>query len=516
MIFELLVIFFTILALLLFDLDLLFSCMMGQYPITSFVISNLIMVGILVFDFLMGYLLYSRPRFLIYFISFLLIGIGPPPFIISTVVDGLENEFGSYYTRVIKINALFYSYAMNFSYLLPICIHFTIFFKMLERVLAPVKLVERNEKVERCCEMLSKKMNIEKPRIFLTKKPMLYTFGHDENKATIVIFEKCAELDDRELSAILTHEFTHIKSDIGFHTLKLLFSGAHPSWLSISYIPFIVIALFGVYNLILLSHSTVDRMYVQDYFASFYTFILMLIPFLLLLSSEQIFKFLINSALPSLELEEFKIDLLSYLELNDANLLCRSLDRFRRIQILYYVENPILKRTCFHKIAIFYMRLMKKGFFSKDYPSWLEYFRETYTKLELMLKMGFDYPKDHLRKSFIKFIDKLCNDKMVLRMSNKLNIDALLREMDKKKSFKKAIRRDRLAFVAWLEADLHKISKEDIEKVINNITSTHVCFNAKNCSEATGVPLYYVLVIFLAFLVDGQLYVESEISGNSA
>jgi hypothetical protein len=72
------------------------------------------------------------------------------------------------------------------------------------------------------------------------------------------------------------------------------------------------------------------------------------------------------------------------------------------------------------------------------------------------------------------------------------------------------------AFLAWLEADLHKISKEDIEKVINNITSTHVCFNAKNCSEATGVPLYYVLVIFLAFLVDGQLYVESEISGNSA
>jgi hypothetical protein len=114
---------------------------------------------------------------------------------------------------------------------------------------------------------------------------------------------------------------------------------------------------------------------------------------------------------PVSSIDEFRADLIAYLELGKVEPFSSSLATMRRYQVAYQVKQQVEKgfeRQFTARIRALYRRAWKRGIYSKQYRSWMDYFRTSYGNLLVTLGRGFDYPNDELRIEFLRFIERVC------------------------------------------------------------------------------------------------------------
>jgi hypothetical protein len=202
---------------------------------------------------------------------------------------------------------------------------------------------------------------------------------------------------------------------------------------------------------------------------------------------------------PVPEINEFKADMIAYLNIMSTGPFIRSLRFLRENQIKNIISLEISKglaKTPLTNVKDSYNRFFEKGIYARQYSSWLEYFKENYGKLIVTQGVGFELPTDSLRTEFLLFIDKLCKSKVALRIIKDLKSSYINR---------RSFLTDNVGIIGWLK-DINMVAERDIEKVIKYM-DTHPEFNAQVCSLQTGVELYDVLVTFLFLMVDGALIV---------
>ncbi len=338
------------------------------------------------------------------------------------------------------------------------------------------------------------------PRLYTSNRPEIYTFGLNEENASIVLYEKCLELNEDELHPILAHELAHVKHDVKYLSLRYLWEENNRRY---GFLPSIVLSIVMAYacvSIYMIGSSTPKSMGPEEQVT---VLINRSLPYLfatLNLSVTMATKIFLEWSTftfrrPAPEIDEFKADLVAYLTLNDASSLINSLSIFRRLQIKYYLETlPSTSKTSM--LRKIYNRFMEKGVYAREYSSWLDYFKESMGKLMITLGKGFDYPRDKLRKDFIKFIDKLLNGNLNFSLK-KENI-----KFNKLWALKTLLTNDSVALYSWLQEEIYYMNPSHKEKVIDYLKKHLKGFNAKVCSSKIDIPLYEVIIVILTALVD--------------
>ena len=213
------------------------------------------------------------------------------------------------------------------------------------------KKFHSNERIEAICQKISRKMNVEKPDIVLSKKPEVYSL-HSDKRSIIVIYEKCKELDNDELEAIIAHELAHIKSGLAKDYTDLLFQ--YKSFIKYDVVYAIVFLFIFCLCYYIFMHSVQIE---KDFaFLAFLIFVLFAEKYAL------DFRDLEKRHITSFRFGELKADLIAYLTLHNAESIIKSLRSIRVLEAEYYIKNPsklFLKDTFFKFKKM--MRLLYKG-----------------------------------------------------------------------------------------------------------------------------------------------------------
>lgn len=455
----------------------------------------------------------------IYILILSAIGIAAPILIAQPVATGFEGQIFTLTTtwkETMMTRTLSYSYLLILPYLFEFYIIFAALFTKPERILLPSSKTHevKGGEIWEIYQKLTTRLGVKPPNLFSSDEPSVYSFGLEKDRSSIVLYKKCSELDQATLEAIVAHELSHVRSDVGHHTLRLFFTGIPQSkLLHLPTVPFVLSVLwffrdFLYYSLdvkalviLNLDANTVELNVAEasSYFNNVMPLFLALTSFSLVIFANAFLFLAIGLNRPVCELDEFKADFTTYLLLDDADAICTSLDRFRRLQISYYIEKPSTKSTWLHRARQAYNRVMSKGFFSKEYSSWLEYFRQDYGELCLTFGKGFDFPRDRLRKDFVKFIDKLCNQHVKLKpVKTSVRLDTLW-------FVRNSIFGAQVAIAEWLQEDVYRIPTETRMRVANYLLGNLDSFNAKACSRMAEASLHQVVTIVLALLTDGSL-----------
>jgi len=513
---QLLKLFIPILGLSFISAALVLFSFFGLFSWFYWMIGTLFVL-IFLFLFLIFFSLFSRFSlgFSAYVSMLSIIGIAAPVILALTVTAGFENEFFVYYIPMWKetmiVKTLHYSYLLIFPYLLTFYgIFITLHTGLIRKIFLPTsKEIPKDHRIENVCERLAKKMEVKTPRLFFVAEPTVYSFGLNKNKGSIALYEKCAELDDSTLETIISHELVHIGSDVKHHTLQLLFTrtASLPS--------FLVFNLPFVFSVVWFLHDWLDMFFLAnaglgtlEQIAAFFNYslplLLSLTSFLLVFFARFYIYLPIGLERPVIEMSEFKADLLTYLMLGKADVICNSLDRFRRLQVLYHIENPSLKHSQFYRIKEIYNKAMSKALSPKSYPNWLGYFRENYAKLNQIFGKALDFPEDRLRKDFVEFIDRTVNGHNIFQIN-----DPKKPNYDKVWAIKSSIKENRVAMVDWLQGEVHNMQMEKKRKIVGYIWANANDFNAKECSKITQTTLYETIVILSTLLTEGRLSIKN-------
>lgn len=478
----------------------------SSYSIAQVLFFEMLLVLLLYALYLLIFYLRGM-RFFLYVLILSILGFLIPMLLTQIVVSGLKEEPLSMITfekEKLVYKSLFSSYLLIFTYFIELYVRFVVFNinALFKRAFLSKSNVEiEDKKIKNIVQDLANKMNLKTPRLFFTNEPTVYSFGRNENNGNIVLYEKCTELDELTLEAILAHELAHIKLDIQEYTLQSFltaFSSVKSSYFSL---PFLFSACWLFYDLIFLLNVNVESIEQSiRFFYDFLPFLLASTSFLLIFFARNFLYIPIGLKRPVLEFDEFKADALTYLTLKDVNILMHALDQFRKLQVRAIIDKPIPhKRNLFKRIKEIHDRIMEKGIFSKAYSNWLEYFKEDYSSLVLNFGKGFDAPKDYLRKGFLMFIDKICTQYIAFKQEKKkINLDIYW-------YLKLALSGTNIALIEWLGDEVYRVPKKTKNKIIDYLSKNLENFNAKTCCEVTNTSLYDVLTVVLTLLVDGTL-----------
>jgi Zn-dependent protease with chaperone function len=365
------------------------------------------------------------------------------------------------------------------------------------------------------CRKIAAIMSVSTPTILLSTDPAIFTFGLNERRSSILLYERCIDLPEDELQAIFAHELGHVKSDIEENSITHLLSKSHGRYAIVPALVSVAIVASFILDLII-EASGVST--VQDPYTKFIMLVNICAPFALAtgaLASMIIVKLYVahyfNMYYTASGVDEFRADLVAFLTLRDKGSLIRSFSSIRDLQIRYIIETRPPSRSLFSVARELYARIMGKGYFAKDYASWLPYFNESLTKLWLTFGRGFDFPKDKLRIQFLNFIDVLVNKEVKFEFGKSRII-----RLGTISDIRIGLSMDAIALYAF-DDDFHGMPMSSKERVVGYLTGHLDGFNATLCSNSTLVPVYEVIVVIIILLVSkeiifsGTSHVTSEI-----
>jgi Zn-dependent protease with chaperone function len=398
----------------------------------------------------------------------------------------------------IRYQTLQFSYILILFYLLEylvyaifiIALPSLVFFKK-----TPIKASTSN--FHKLCQRIAGKMNVKMPKIYLLKEPEVISFGEGERNAVIGIYEKC-DLSEDELEPIFIHEFSHIKSDVSFHSLNYLLNKFHGKFGYLTGLAFLCVAAWFINMLsrtleVFSNSNQIEGLSIAiNNLMPFYIAILSLAEIIFFKSILALNPVILN---PSPQIGEFRADLMTFLEVGEEKLI-NSIHSLRSLKLEYFLKHPQVKSSLFSKISDVYSKLEKKIVTPKEYSDWLEYFRESFSNV--IIGRASDSPPDKLRVDFIKFVDKLVNETVSFHQSKERVEIGLLW------GIKTAIFNDKIALYEFYR-DFRKISISDKKKVIGYLLKNLDHFNAKSCSSETDVELVDVIIIVIMLIVDGSI-----------
>jgi hypothetical protein len=353
------------------------------------------------------------------------------------------------------------------------------------------------------CEKIASEMGIKIPKIFLLKVPEIRTIGCDEKNAIIALYEKCRELKKEEIELILTHEMTHIKYDLDYYSLDYILNKFHGKFNTVTnFISFATWVLFGfefwrVFKIMNFRNcSEIINSYLPLYIA--YLSLVQAIFFIGWVSHNVAYL----SPIPTIE--EIRSDLVAFLHIGNINKFINAFNAWRRLQIEYFLENPVKERLRFYKIKEFFRKIFTSQRSVNYFSGWLEYLRRGFIEMMLTGK-NINFTEDRLRIDFLTFIDKLVNNNVRFRLLKKrVQIGRLW-------DFKFLFVADKIGLYGF-KRDLNRISYAERAKVIEFLITNLSNFNAKSCSFETKVKLFNVIVVIVMLLIDGQIEYLGETS----
>jgi Zn-dependent protease with chaperone function len=347
------------------------------------------------------------------------------------------------------------------------------------------------------CQRIANKMNVKMPKMYLLKEPEVISFGEGERNAVIGVYEKC-DLSEDELEPIFIHEFSHIKSDVSFHSLNYLLNKFHGKFGYLTGLAFLCVAAWFINTLsrtleVFSNSNQIEGLSIAiNNLMPFYIAILSLAEIIFFKSILALNPVILN---PSPQIGEFRADLMTFLEVGEEKLI-NSIHSLRSLKLEYFLKHPQVKSSLFSKISDVYSKLEKKIVTPKEYSDWLEYFRESFSNV--IVGRAFDSPPDKLRVDFIKFVDKLVNETVSFHQSKERV------EIGLSWGIKTAIFNDKIALYEFYR-DFRRISALDKKKVIGYLLKNLDHFNAKSCSLETDVELVDVIIIVIMLIVDGSI-----------
>jgi hypothetical protein len=400
--------------------------------------------------------------------------------------------------ELIRCQALQLSYILIFFYLLEYLVYaiFIIAFPSLVFLKKnPIK-ASSNSDFHRLCQKVAEEMNVKMPKLYLLTEPEVISFGHSERNAVIGIYEKC-DLSGDELGPIFVHEFSHIKSDVRFHSLHHLLNKFHGKFNFLTGLAFLAIVAWFISMLsksldVLSNASQIETISIAiNNLAPFYIAVLYLAEIMLFKAILSLNLVVLN---PSPQIGEFRADLMTFLVVGEEKLV-NSIRSLRGLKLQYLLEHPQLKTSFLSRINNVYSKIGRKIVASKEYSSWLDYFKESFRK---SVSQDLNSPQDKLRVDFIKFVNKLVNENVSFRQSkDKVDVGGLWK-------IKTSLFSDKIALYEF-DRDFRKISISDKRKVVGYLLNNLNKFNAKSCSSETNVKLFDVIVVITMLLVDGSI-----------
>jgi hypothetical protein len=163
------------------------------------------------------------------------------------------------------------------------------------------------------------------------------SFGEGERNAVIGVYEKC-DLSEDELEPIFIHEFSHIKSDVSFHSLNYLLNKFHGKFGYLTGLAFLCVAAWFINTLsrtleVFSNSNQMEGLSIAiNNLMPFYIAILSLAEIIFFKSILALNPVILN---PSPQIGEFRADLMTFLEVGEEKLV-NSIHSLRRLKLEYF------------------------------------------------------------------------------------------------------------------------------------------------------------------------------------
>ena len=420
----------------------------------------------------------------------------------------------SYEIPIYKLSSynytLFLSYILVFSYLF-----FTFYYPFLlvyfSPYFYPLKSARKITKGELydLCSSLSYEMGIKTPRLYLSKRVEIYSFGSGPENSTIILNEDCQYLDKDNIKLLLLHEMSHIKNDLRKNTLKNIYKGKIGKYNLLSMI-YPCILIWFLFELIRMLYTPYPYGFsgLEEFFNKLFPFIVALMS----ISSVQAIKifmkiFTYSFTEPVSDISEFRSDLSAYIKIGNTKPFYDMFEFIRKKQVEEMLNDNLNKSKpipLIKEVQLGYDNLLSKIVPEIKHYAWTEYFREKrVTSFNYRGKS--DYPLDELRLEFIEFINEICNKNVVLKI-NTIYEKQLYMYLGKASLWSTYIESS-TAIRDWLYEDINKIPIKQKNEITCQLAFNKKEFNARKVSEMIQVPIENVLVILLYLMLDDKIYV---------